>query len=96
MAWSSVSVQCILGHDFTGALKPTGCRPNSPDVAEFTPAAKGKAAVAKAKAESVASASSLPAAKVSKGGDSILLKRLQVKKNVMHPSRTCGGSSRAL
>jgi hypothetical protein len=55
-----------------------------------------EASVAKAKAESVASASSLPAAKVSKGGDSILLKRLQVKKNVMHPSRTCGGSSRAL
>jgi hypothetical protein len=56
MAWSSVTVQCILGHDFTGARKPTGCRPSSPDEAKFTPAAEfttaatGKAAVAKAKA----------------------------------------------
>jgi hypothetical protein len=58
MAWSSVKVQCILGHDFTGALKPLGCRPNLPDVAEGKPWAKAvsqskAAAVAKGKAAAV-------------------------------------------
>jgi hypothetical protein len=56
MAWSSVSVQCILGHDFTGALKPAGCRPTSPAVAECQTALKGKAAVAKAKTAAKAKA----------------------------------------
>jgi hypothetical protein len=60
MAWSSVSVQCILGHDFTGALKPADCRPTPPAVAKCTTAMKAKAAVAKGKTAAKAKA---PAAK---------------------------------
>ena len=61
MAWSSITVQTIVGHDFTGALKPNGCRPNAPDRAE-SPAegkneAKGQAkAAAKTEAKGTAAA----------------------------------------
>jgi hypothetical protein len=65
MAWSTISVQTILGHDFTGTLKPRGCRPNPPDGSEDTVGEKAapKAAAAKAKTETKASAREKVAAK---------------------------------
>jgi hypothetical protein len=62
MAWSSITVQTVVGHDFTGALKPNGCRPNAPDGAEG-PAEGKKEAKGKAKAAAKTEAKSTAAAK---------------------------------
>ena len=62
MAWSSITVQTTVGHDFTGALKPNGCRPNAPDGAEG-PAAGKKEAKGKGKATAKTEAKGTAAAK---------------------------------